>query len=85
MGIVLVSSAIDHGMEPCLECHRSWDGALVYQTRVYKISICLVSSLEIISHAALRGKSKDWLAQDVVPFHHYYMGRGIIIFNKTPM
>jgi hypothetical protein len=44
---VLASSAVDHGFEP-----RSG------QTKDYKIGICCFSA----KHAALRSKSKDWLA-----------------------
>jgi hypothetical protein len=44
---VLVSSAVDRGFEP-----RSG------QTKDYKIGICCFSA----KHAALRRKSKDWLA-----------------------
>jgi hypothetical protein len=46
---VLVSSAVDRGFEP-----RSG------QTKDYKIGICCLSA----KHAALRSKSKDWLAQN---------------------
>jgi hypothetical protein len=46
---VLVSSTVDCGFEP-----RSG------QTKDYKISICWFSS----KHAALRRKSKDWLARN---------------------
>ena len=46
---VLVSSAVDHGFEP-----RSG------KTKVYKIGICSCSA----THAALRRKSKDWLARN---------------------
>jgi hypothetical protein len=46
---VLASSVIDRGFEP-----RSG------QTKDYKISICCFSA----KHAALRSKSKDWLAQN---------------------
>jgi hypothetical protein len=41
------SSVVDHGLEPWL-C----------QTKDYKIGICCFSA----KHAALRRKSKDWLA-----------------------
>jgi hypothetical protein len=44
---VLASSAVDCGFEP-------WSG----QTKDYKIGICYFSA----KHAALRRKSKDWLA-----------------------
>jgi hypothetical protein len=44
---VLASSAVDCGFEP-------WSG----QTKDYKIGICYFS----VKHAALRRKSKDWLA-----------------------
>ena len=43
------SGAVDHGFEP-----RS------SQTKDYKIGICCFSA----KHAALRRKSKDWLAQN---------------------
>ena len=46
---VLASSAVDSGFEP-----RSG------QTKDYKIGICCFSA----RHAALRRKSKDWLAQN---------------------
>ena len=44
---VLASSVVDSGFEP-------WSG----QTKDYKIDICCFSA----KHAALRRKSKDWLA-----------------------
>ena len=47
---VLASSAVDRGFEP-------WSG----QTKDYKIDICCFSS----KHAALRSRSKDWLAQNI--------------------
>ena len=46
---VLVSSAVDRGFEP-----RSG------HTKDYKIGICCFS----VKHAALRRKSKDWLARN---------------------
>jgi hypothetical protein len=46
---VLASSAVDHGFKP-----RSG------QTKDYKIGICYLS----VKHAALRSKSKDWLARN---------------------
>jgi hypothetical protein len=46
---VLASSAVDRGFEP-----RSG------QTKDYAIYICCFSA----KHAALRGKSKDWLARN---------------------
>ena len=46
---VLALSAVDRGFEP-----RSG------QTKDYKISICCFSA----KHAALRRKSKDWLARN---------------------
>ena len=46
---VLASSAIDCGFEP-----------LSGQTKDYKIGICCFSA----KHAALRRKSKDWLARN---------------------
>ena len=49
MDSVLVSSAVDRGFEP-----RSC------QTKDYVIGICCFSA----KHAALRRKSKDWLAQN---------------------
>jgi hypothetical protein len=45
----LASSMVDHGFEP-------WSG----QTKDYKISTCCFSA----KHAALRRKSKDWLARN---------------------
>ena len=44
---MLASSVVDRGFEP-------WSG----QTKDYKIGICCFSA----RHAALRSKSKDWLA-----------------------
>ena len=49
MGGVLASSVVDHGFEP-----RSG------QTKDYKIGICCLFA----KHAALRRKSKDWLARN---------------------
>ena len=46
---VLASSAVCRGFEP-------WLG----QTKDYKIGICCFST----KHAALRSKSKDWLARN---------------------
>ena len=46
---MLALSAIDRGFEP-------WSG----QTKDYKIGICCY----LAKHAALRRKSKDWLAQN---------------------
>ena len=46
---MLASNAVDRGFEP-----RSG------QTKDYKISICCFSA----KHAALRRKSKDWLARN---------------------
>ena len=46
---VLVSSAVDPGFEPRLG-----------QTKDYNIAICCFSA----KHAALRRKSKDWLARN---------------------
>jgi hypothetical protein len=46
---VLISSAVDCGFEPQKG-----------QTKDYEISICYFSA----KHAALRRKSKDWLAQN---------------------
>ena len=46
---VLASSVVDRGFEP-----RSG------QTKDYKIGICCFS----VKHAALRRKSKDWLARN---------------------
>jgi hypothetical protein len=46
---LLASSAVDRGFEP-----RSG------QTKDYKITICCFS----VKHAALRRKSKDWLARN---------------------
>ena len=46
---VLASSVVDHVLEP-----RSG------QTKDYKIGICCFSA----NHAALRSKSKDWLARN---------------------
>jgi hypothetical protein len=45
---MLASSAVDRGFDPHLG-----------QTKDYKIDICCFSA----KHAALRRKSKDWLAQ----------------------
>jgi hypothetical protein len=47
---VLALSVVDRGFEP-------WSG----QTKDYKTGICCFSA---IKHAALRRKSKDWLAQN---------------------
>jgi hypothetical protein len=49
MDSVLASSAVDHGFEP-------QSG----QTKDFKIGICCFSA----KHAALRRKSKDWLARN---------------------
>ena len=46
---VLISSVVVRGFEP----HSG-------QTKEYKIGICCFSA----KHAALRGKSKDWLARN---------------------
>ena len=46
---VLASSVVDRGFEPRLG-----------QTKDYQIGICCFSA----KHAALRRKSKDWLAQN---------------------
>ena len=46
---MLASSAVDRGFKP-------WSG----QTKDYKIGICCFSA----KHAALRRKSKDWLARN---------------------
>jgi hypothetical protein len=46
---VLASSAVNHGFEPRLR-----------QTKDYKFGICFFSA----KHAALRRKSKDWLARN---------------------
>jgi hypothetical protein len=46
---VLASSVVDRGFKP-------WSG----QTKDYKIGICCFSA----KHAALRRKSKDWLARN---------------------
>ena len=46
---VLASSAVDRGFEP--RSSQTWE---------YKIGICCFSA----KHAALRSKSKDWLAQN---------------------
>ena len=48
-GSMLASSVVDRGFEPRLG-----------QTKDYKISICCFST----KHAALRRKSKDWLARN---------------------
>jgi len=56
---VLTSSAVDHGFEPWFD-----------QTKDYIIVICCFSA----KHAALRRKSKDWLAQNhdnMLEFEHY--------------
>jgi hypothetical protein len=47
---VFASNAVDGGLEP-----------QAGQTKVYKIGICFFST----KHAALRRKSKDWLAQNL--------------------
>jgi hypothetical protein len=49
MGCVLASSVVDRGFEPRSD-----------QTKDYKIGICCFS----VKHAALRRKSKDWLARN---------------------
>ena len=49
-----------NGWHTLLECDRSWVRAQSSQTKDYKISICCFSA----KHAALRRKSKDWLAWD---------------------
>jgi hypothetical protein len=46
---MLASSAVHHGFEPGLG-----------QTKDYKIGICCLST----KHAALRGKSKEWLTRN---------------------
>jgi hypothetical protein len=46
---VLAVSVVDRGFEP-------WSG----QTKDYKIGTCCLST----KHAALRSKSKDWLARN---------------------
>ena len=48
-GVMLASSVVDHGFEP-------WSS----QTKNYEISICCFYA----KHAALRRKSKDWLARN---------------------
>ena len=62
---VLASSAVDRGFE-----HRSG------QTKDYKIGICCFSA----KHAALRKKSKDWLArnQNNVPEWSDMSTRGLL-------
>ena len=50
-----------NGQRARLECSRSWVRASVGSNqRHYKISICCFSA----KHAALRRKSKDWLARN---------------------
>jgi hypothetical protein len=49
MIIVFASSVVDRGFEP-------WSD----QNKYYKIGICCFSA----KYATLRGKSKDWLAQN---------------------
>jgi hypothetical protein len=49
MASVLALSAVDRGFEPQLG-----------QTKDYQIGICFFSA----KHAALRSKSKDWLARN---------------------
>ena len=49
MGCVLASSVVDRGFEPRSD-----------QTKDYKIGFCCFS----VKHAALRRKSKDWLARN---------------------
>jgi hypothetical protein len=46
---VFTSSAVDRGFKPCSG-----------HTKDYKIDICCFSA----KHAALRSKSKDWLARN---------------------
>ena len=62
---VLASSAVDRGFEP-----RSG------QTNDYKIGICCFSA----KHAALRRKSKDWMArnQNNVPEWSDMFPRGLL-------
>ena len=66
--VSMVSSAVDRGFEP-----RSG------QTKHYKIGICCFSA----KHAALRKKSKDWLArnQDNVSWlgWHVYPGTVVLV------
>jgi hypothetical protein len=47
-----------NGWHTLLECGRSWVRAQSSQTKDYEISMCCFSA----KHAALRRKSKDWLA-----------------------
>jgi hypothetical protein len=65
MASVLASNAVDRGFEP-----RSG------QTKDYDIGICCFSA----KHAALRGKSKDWLArnQKNVSEWSYMSTRGLL-------
>jgi len=49
-----------NGLRASLECGRSCVRARSDQTKEYKIGICCFSA----KHAALRRKSKDWLAQN---------------------
>ena len=49
-----------NGLHAHLECGTSWFKPWSGQTKDYKIGICCFSA----KHAALRRKSKDWLAQN---------------------
>jgi hypothetical protein len=68
---VLTSSAVDRGFEP-----RSG------QTKDCKIDICCFSA----KHAALRSKSKDWLArnQNNVSEWSSMSTRGLLFRHKNP-
>ena len=63
---MLASSAVNHGFKP-----RSG------QTNEYKIGICCFSA----KHAALRRKSKDWLARNQANVYEWnYMSiRGLLL------
>jgi hypothetical protein len=56
--LVFMEHALMYVFLTLLECDRSWVRAQSSQTKDYKISICCFSA----KHAALRRKSKDWLA-----------------------
>jgi hypothetical protein len=67
MASVLTSSAADRWFEP-----RSG------QTKDYEIGICCFSA----KHAALRGKSKDWLARNQKNVSEWsYMSTGGLLFQ----
>ena len=63
---VLASSAIDYGFD-------SWSD----QTKNYKIGICCFSA----KHAALRRKSKDWLARNQDNVSEFDMSISRLLFQ----